>query len=169
MMAMDFLLFAQLVTLYPQNTEKVTNVSNVSNSNLYFSTDSFIIMKPLDQNEDPTIVVDFAAACIMPHKSNIVFSVPEKHRIYYWNGLETTLFIWSGDEGNNDVCAKKRKLFRSTGLTIEFDNVIYVVDSQSCVKIFTTLAKTAKFLETKGNLYKAFSVHEKRVTTNCNR
>ena len=34
--------------------------------------------------------------------------------------------------------------------------------SQSyCVKIFTTLRKTAKFLET-GNLYKAFSVHEKK-------
>ena len=52
-------------------------------------------MKPLDQNEDPKIVTDFAAACIMPYKSNIVFSVPEKHRIYYWNRLETVLFIGS--------------------------------------------------------------------------
>ena len=52
-------------------------------------------MKPLDQNEDPKIVTDFAAACIMPYKSNIVFSVPEKHRIYYWNGLETVLFTGS--------------------------------------------------------------------------
>ena len=30
------------------------------------------------------------------------------------------------------------------------------------MKIFTTLGKTAKFLETIGNLYKAFSVHEKK-------
>ena len=66
-----------------------------------------------------------------------MFSVPEEHCIYYWNGLETTSFIGSGDEGNNDGCAKKCKLFQPTGLAIEFDNVIYVVDSQSyCVKIF---------------------------------
>ena len=38
-------------------------------------------MKPLDQNEDPKTVIDFAAACIIPYKSNIVFSVPEKHCI----------------------------------------------------------------------------------------
>ena len=30
------------------------------------------------------------------------------------------------------------------------------------MKIFTTLGKTAKFLETVGNLFKAFSVHEKK-------
>ena len=120
-------------------------------------------MKPLDQNEDPKIVIDFAVACIIPYKSNMVFSVPEKHRIYYWNGLEATSFIGSGDEGSNDGCAKKCKLFQPTGLAIEFDDVIYAVDSQSCcVKIFTTLEKTAKFLETIENLYKAFSVHEKR-------
>ena len=74
-------------------------------------------------NEDPKIVIDFAAACIIPYKSNIVFSVPEKHGIYYWNGLEMTSFIGSGDEGNNDGCAKKCKLFQPTGLAIEFDNV----------------------------------------------
>ena len=43
------------------------------------------------------------------------------------------------------------------------NNVIYAVDSQCYyVKIFTTLAKTAKFLKTIGNLYKALSVHEKK-------
>ena len=30
------------------------------------------------------------------------------------------------------------------------------------MKIFNTLGKTAKFLETVGNLYKAFSLHEKK-------
>ena len=43
------------------------------------------------------------------------------------------------------------------------DNVIYAVDSQCYyVKIFTTLAKTAKFLKAIGNLYEALSVHEKK-------
>ena len=89
-----FFALSQLLTPYPQNIEKV-KCKCESNSNLYFSTDSFIIMKPLDQNEDPKIVTGFAAACIMPYKSNIVFSVPEKHRIYYWNRLETVLFTGS--------------------------------------------------------------------------
>ena len=90
--------------------------------------------------------------------------MPEKYRIYYWNGLETISYIGSDDEGNNDCCAKKCKLFQSPGLATEFDIVIYVVDSQSyCVKIFTTLGKTAKFLEAIWNLYKAFSIQEKKV------
>ena len=77
-----FFALLQLVTPYPQNTEKVKCIC-VSNSNLYFSTDSFVIMKPLDQNEDLRIVIDFAAACIITYKSNTVFFVSEKHRIYY--------------------------------------------------------------------------------------
>ena len=73
-------------------------------------------MKPLHQNEDPKIVIDFATACIIPYKSDIVFSVPEKHRIYYWNGLETTSCTESADEGSNDGYAKTCKLFQPTGL-----------------------------------------------------
>ena len=120
-------------------------------------------MKPLYQNENLKIVIDFATACIIPHKSNIMFFVPEKHRIYYWNGLGTTSFIVSGDESNNGGCAKKCKLFQPTVLAIEFNNVIYAVDSLShCVKIFTTLGKTAKFLKPIENLYKALSFHEKK-------
>ena len=79
-------------------------------------------------------------------------------------------FIGSGDQGNNDGCAKKCKLFQPIRITIEFDNVIYIVDSQSyCVKIFTTLGKTAKFLDTIGNLHNAISVHEEKVNTIYNR
>ena len=114
-------------------------------------------MKPLDQNKDSQTVIDFAAACIFC-------------TIYYWNRLETTSFIGPGDEGNNEGCAKKCKLFQPTGRAIEFDNIIYAVDSQSfCVKIFTTLGKTAKFLETIGNLYKGFSVQEKKGDYNYSR
>ena len=40
-----------------------------------------------------------------------MFSAPEKHRIYYWNELETASFIGSGDEGNNDGCAKSDNYF----------------------------------------------------------
>ena len=109
-------------------------------------------MRPLDQNEDPKIVTDFAAACIIPYKSNIVFSVPEKYLIYYWNGLEATWFIGEGDERNNDGCAKNWKVFQPTGLAIEFHSITYVVDPQCyCVKIFTTLGKvwnSLKQLET---------------------
>ena len=118
-------------------------------------------MKPLDQHEDLKIVIDFAAACIIPYKSNIVFSVPEKHHTLYWNGLGMASFIASGGEGNNDGCAKKFKLFQPIGLAIELDYVICVADSQSYYeKIFSAIGKTAKSLETIGNLYKAFSVPE---------
>ena len=45
------------------------------------------------------------------------------------------------------------------------DNVVYVCDTQtSCIKISTTLKKTAEFLKGIGELFSAFSLHEKHQT-----
>ena len=58
-----FFALSQLVTPQPQNTEKVKENAYVYRIlTCIFFTDSFIIMKPLGQNEDPKIVTDFAAA-----------------------------------------------------------------------------------------------------------
>ena len=77
-------------------------------------------------------------------------------------------FTGSGDESNLDERTDKCKLFQLGGLSVEFDNVIYFVDAQSyCNKIFSTLHKTAKFIETSKNLYKSFSVHQKREIMSC--
>lgn len=65
------------------------------------------------------------------------------------------------NEGNLDEKTDKCKLFQPTGLSVEFNNVIHLVDSRPyCIMIFSTLHETAKFLETIRNLYKYFFVDE---------
>lgn len=72
------------------------------------------------------------------------------------------------DEGNCDKRAGKFKLVHLTCLLIEFNNVVNFVDSQSYgFKMFSTLNKTSKFLETLRSFYKTFSVHEKRKIMSC--
>ena len=54
------------------------------------------------------------------------------------------------------------QFYQPTGVCVEFDHVVYVCDSQTnCIKMLTTLKKTADFLNAIGKIYKAFSVHEK--------
>ena len=63
---------------------------------------------------------------------------------------------------NCDGIASKCKFFQPIGLCTEFDNVVYVCDTQtSYIKILTTLNNTARFLQAVDALYSAFSVHEK--------
>ena len=63
---------------------------------------------------------------------------------------------------NCDGIASKCKFFQPIGLCTEFDNVVYVCDTQtSYIKILTTLNNTARFLQAVDALYSAFSVHDK--------
>lgn len=72
------------------------------------------------------------------------------------------------NEGNCDKRADKCKLVHLTCLLIEFDNVVNFVDSQSyCIKMFLTLHKTSKFLETLRSFSKPFSVYKKRKIMSC--
>ena len=102
---------------------------------------------------------------VQSYKSGILYVDPKSHVVRFWDRdrKENEIFAGSTSEGNKDGLSKECQFHQPTGLSIEFDNVVYVCDSQtSCIKVFTSLAKTAEFLDALGKIYKAFSVHEKR-------
>ena len=76
--------------------------------------------------------------------------------------LHQTVLINVLLEGNSDGCAKKCKLFQPTGLHNLTMLFMLLIPQSYCVKIFTTLEKTAKFLKTIGNLYKAYFCSRKK-------
>ena len=101
---------------------------------------------------------------ITAYKEGILFCDPASHLIRVWNESSGDLgaFAGSGEAGNTDGLSNQCKFFQPVGLAAEFNHVVYVCDAQtSCIKIFTTLAKTAQFLNAVVQIYKAFSVHEK--------
>ena len=54
------------------------------------------------------------------------------------------------------------RFYEATGITLEFDNVVYVCDrSVGSIKVITELKETAKFLVCLQSIINAFSVHEK--------
>ena len=101
---------------------------------------------------------------VAPHEGGIIVSDPENHRLLKWWRCEGKIEQFAGDgfAGNCDGIASKCRFFQPTGVCTEFNNVVYVCDAQtSCIKIFTTLNNTARFLRAVGALYSAFSIHEK--------
>ena len=66
-------------------------------------------------------------------------------------------------EGNSDGKTLKCKFYQPTGLCVEFDDEVYVVDySTSCVKVFSSTRHTTEFFAAIGNLMRAFAIHDKR-------
>ena len=89
------------------------------------------------------------------------------HAVLKWSRCERYVQVFGGDgnPGNNDGLATKCRLFQPSGICSEFNNVVHVCDTQtSCIKIFTTLKKTAEFLKGIRELFSAFSLHEKHQT-----
>lgn len=86
---------------------------------------------------------------VTPHGDGVVVSDPEKHCVLKCSRCEQNVQVFTGDgtPGNNDGLATKCRLFRPSGICSDFNNVVYVCDTQTnCIKIFTTLKKTAEFL-----------------------
>ena len=101
---------------------------------------------------------------IASYKAGILYADPNTHRILLWqkNSDKVEVFAGSGSEGNKDGMASKTEFYQPVGLCVEFNHVVYVCDAQtSCVKMLTSLKQTAAFWNAVGNIYKAFSVHEK--------
>ena len=72
-------------------------------------------------------------------------------------------YIGNGVEGNSDGKTLKCKFYQPTGLCVEFDDEVYVVDYRtSCVKVFSSTRHTTEFLAAIGNLMRAFAIHDKK-------
>ena len=119
--------------------------------------------------EDNRCGVPYAVA---PHEGGLIISDPDNHRLLKWWRHDWRLEVFAGDRlsGNCEGIASKCRFYQPTGICTEFDNVVYVCNTQtSCIKMMTNLNNTARFLKGIGALYSAFSIHEKHDTyTLCN-
>ena len=101
---------------------------------------------------------------LAPYGDRIVVSDPEKHCVLKWSSSIQNVQVFAGDStpGNNDGIVTKCRFFQPSGTCSEFNNVVYICDTQtSCIKMFMTLKKTAEFLKGIGELFATFSIHEK--------
>ena len=96
------------------------------------------------------------------YRNQFLFTSSQKC-IYFWKSSGIEVFAGKeGEEGSRDGTVSYRRFYEATGITVEFDNVIYFCDrSVGLVKIITTLKEPVKFLDGLQCLVNAFSVHEK--------
>ena len=71
-------------------------------------------------------------------------------------------FAGNGESSHKEGPVLESSFRKPCGLAVEFDNVVYVCDvDANRVNLITSLDRTSSFLREVGNLYAAFSVHEK--------
>lgn len=109
---------------------------------------------------------------IVEYEGGILYTDPASHCVMLWSKKEGTVECFAGNRakaGNRDGIVSATEFYQPVGLCVEFGHVVYVCDAQtSCIKIITTLQRTADFLTAIGNIYAAFSVHEKHhAFTTC--
>ena len=128
------------------------------------SLDSHVVARVYPGQE---ILAGTAAHSLACYQGGVLFTVLKEHRILRYSGTDDRIypFAGSGKEGNSDGLHNTCEFYQPTGIGVEYDNVVYVCDTQtSCINILTTLRKTSNFLNAIEKLFSAFSVHEKKKT-----
>ena len=94
----------------------------------------------------------------------VVLSDPDSHRVLKWSSFENNVEVFAGDgtPGNKYGLASSCRRFQPSGICSEFSKVGYLCDTQAgCIKVFTTFKNIVEFLRGIGELFSAFSIHEK--------
>ncbi|KAL9966337.1 hypothetical protein ACROYT_G024391 [Oculina patagonica] len=159
--------YQSLIT-YGSDWEKVSSLC-INNDKLYVAHQKGVEEVSLVNLRTVRVISAGGEECLMPHTlapygDGIVVSDPERHCVLKWSSSVRNVQVFAGDStpGNNDGIATKCRFFQPSGICSEFNNVVYICDTQtSCIKVFTTLKKTAEFLKGIGELFAAFSIHEK--------
>ena len=98
---------------------------------------------------------------LAPHGDGVVLSDPDSHRVLKWSSSENNVEVFAG-AGNKYGLASSCRRFQPSGICSEFSKVVYLCDTQAnCIKVFTTFKNIAEFLRGIGELFSAFSIHEK--------
>ena len=80
------------------------------------------------------------AHCIFPFKEAIIKFLPSEHKVCVWNKIDgLKYFIGSGKKRNLDGKDLQCELYQAIGVSVKFDNVVYVTDyKSSCIEIMST-------------------------------
>ena len=104
------------------------------------------------------------AHCIFPFKEEIITFLRSEHKVCVWNEIDgLKYFIGCGKKRNLDGKDLQCELYQTIGVSVKFDNVVYVTEyKSSCIEITSRMIHTAKFLSSIEKLLRAFSILEKR-------
>ena len=135
------------------------------NKKLTFSHNGGVSLIDLESNAVSQILsAQFLPKYLAAYKDGFLFT--SKHCIYLWKTIGMELFAGQAtEEGSRDGSASYCCFYEATGITVEFDNFVYVCDrSVGSIKIITELKETAKFLGCLQSIINTFSVHEKHCS-----
>ena len=108
---------------------------------------------------------DFNAFKLAAYKSGLLITDIINRKIWVYDPHdENTLkeFAASGECRHREGPVLNASFCKPCGLSVEFDNVVYVCDiDANRINIVTSLTETGKFLNSVGKVYDAFSVHSK--------
>ena len=136
----------------------------VNNSKLFVSHNQGITLIELASCESQVIYKAQNARCtVAPFQNGIILTDQVAASLFKIDGDgNVQIFAGTKVEGSQDGPVLECQFKQPTGICVEFDSVVYVCDAQSnSLKIITPLSETARFLNSVGKLYNAFSVHKK--------
>ena len=104
------------------------------------------------------------AHCIFPFKEEIITFLRSEHKVCVWNEIDgLKYFIGCGKKRNLDGKDLQCELYQTIGVSVKFDNVVYVTEyKSSCIEITSRMIHTAKFLSSIEKFLRAFSILEER-------
>ena len=108
---------------------------------------------------EPCILARFHESILLTnHKRCSVLQLTESGDLVLFAGIA---------EGNQDELASRCSFRQPSGITTEFDSVIYVCDVQTnSIKLLMRREHCSKFLNAMSGLYDAFSIHKKGAIYN---
>lgn len=154
----------QEVIKYRNTWRKVYSMC-LSGRSIFLSHCEGISKVSLETDESVNIVQLINQPCMMTtFSSEVLFTNQMKASVWkIKTSGEVELFAGcQSEEGSIDGKVKKCRFRQPIGICAESESVIYITDAQTnSIKICSTMVECAKFLDSIGKLYDAFSIHSK--------
>ena len=150
-----------IVKTYDESWPKISEIEIMNKQLIVFHNGDISLIDLGSNAESQTLSAQLLPKYLAAYKYGFLFTT--KYRIYFWKTSGLDLFAGQATKGGSrDGLASYCCFYEATGITIKFDNVVYVCDrSVGSIKIITELKETTKFLGGLQSIINAFSDHEK--------
>ena len=103
--------------------------------------------------------VQYKPKSLVTYKDGLLFTTSQKS-VYFWKSPSIDVFAGKEEEEiSRDGTISYCRFYEAAGITVEFDNIIYVYD-RSVGSVLKALKEAVQFLDGLQYLAKAFFVHE---------
>ena len=150
-----------IVKTYDGSWPKISEIEIMNKKLIVFHNGDISLIDLGSKADSQTLSAQLLPKYLAAYKDGFLFTT--KYCIYFWKTSGLDLFAGQATkEGSRDGLASYCCFYEATGITIKFDNVVYVCDRNvGSIKIITELKETTKFLGGLQSIINAFSDHEK--------